>query len=213
MHVLAVDLLGSGDSDSPQGADLSLEGHARSVRELLEHLGVERFAVVGHGHGGGVAQLLALGGGADAIVLIDSVAFEAWPAAPTRELRDRGVELDPDAVAAWLRDMLDRGMSRRELLSKTRRPGSSRKPLPGPFAHSWPNSRPVHKSHLGPDHCRERRMGPGTCRWGDVVDPLIRNHLAPLLVGKDCFAIEFINDVLWRATPAHRPHRAHDDRA
>ena len=78
-----------------QGADLSLEGHARSVRELLEHLGVERFAVVGHGHGGGVAQLLALGGGADAIVLIDSVAFEAWPAAPIRELRDRGVGARP----------------------------------------------------------------------------------------------------------------------
>ena len=42
-------------------------------------------------------------------------------------------------------------------------------------------------------------FGLGTCRWGDVVDPLIRNHLAPLLVGKDCFAIEFMNDVLWRA--------------
>ena len=32
-----------------------------------------------------------------------------------------------------------------------------------------------------------------------MVDPLIKNHLAPLLVGKDAFAIEFINDVLWRA--------------
>ena len=45
----------------------------------------------------------------------------------------------------------------------------------------------------------------GTCRWGDVVDPLIRNHLVPLLVGKDCFAVEFINDVLWRATQRTGP--------
>ena len=42
-------------------------------------------------------------------------------------------------------------------------------------------------------------FGLGTCRWGDVVDPLIKNHLAPLVVGKDAFALEFINDVLWRA--------------
>jgi L-rhamnonate dehydratase len=48
-------------------------------------------------------------------------------------------------------------------------------------------------------------FGLGTCRWGDVVDPLIRNHLAPLLVGKDCLAIEFINDVLWRATQRTGP--------
>jgi L-rhamnonate dehydratase len=48
-------------------------------------------------------------------------------------------------------------------------------------------------------------FGLGACRWGDVVDPLIRNHLAPLLVGQDCFAIEFINDVLWRATQRTGP--------
>src|SRR4029079_14228259 len=48
-------------------------------------------------------------------------------------------------------------------------------------------------------------FGLGTCRWGDVVDPLIRNHLAPLLVGKDCLATEFINDVLWRATQRTGP--------
>jgi L-rhamnonate dehydratase len=48
-------------------------------------------------------------------------------------------------------------------------------------------------------------FGLGTCRWGDVVDPLIRNHLAPLLIGKDCLAIEFINDVLWRATQRTGP--------
>ena len=115
-RVLAVDLLGSGGSESPASADLSLGSHAGYVRELLEHLGVERFAVVGHGHGGGVAQLVALGGGAEAMVLIDSIAFDAWPAPSVREAQ--GAPLDAAAVDAWLRAMLDRGMSHRDRLSE-----------------------------------------------------------------------------------------------
>jgi pimeloyl-ACP methyl ester carboxylesterase len=117
MHVLAFDLLGSGDSDSPDGADLGLEAHERYVREALAALGVERFAAVGHGHGGGVAQLLALGGGVQALVLIDAIAFDAWPDAAVRDLRERGGSLDPAGVEAWLRAMLDLGMARCELLS------------------------------------------------------------------------------------------------
>jgi pimeloyl-ACP methyl ester carboxylesterase len=116
MRVLAVDLLGSGGSESPASADLRLGSHAGFVRELLEHLGVERFAVVGHGHGGGVAQLLALGGGAEAMVLMDSIAFDAWPAPSVLEAR--GAELDAEVVDAWLRGMLDRGMSHRDRLSE-----------------------------------------------------------------------------------------------
>ena len=41
-------------------------------------------------------------------------------------------------------------------------------------------------------------FGLGLCRWGDVLDPLIRHHYAPMLVGRDCFAHEFLNDLLWR---------------
>ena len=60
-----------------------------SVRALLTHLGVDRFAAVGHGVGGGVAQLLALDGTrrGDAMVLIDSVAFDAWPSSEIRDAR------------------------------------------------------------------------------------------------------------------------------
>lgn len=60
------------------GGDLRAETDA--VEGLLLHLGVERFAAIGHAHGGGVAQLLALdGAGVDALVLIDSVAFDVAP--------------------------------------------------------------------------------------------------------------------------------------
>lgn len=53
-------------------ADASAAESAESIRRLLEGLGVGRFAVGGEGAGGRVAQLLALGGGVDAMVLISS---------------------------------------------------------------------------------------------------------------------------------------------
>ena len=131
MRVLAVDLLGSGDSASPIGADLRLGAHARYVREVLEQLGIERFAVGGHGHGGGVAQLLALGGGAEAMVLADSIAFEAWPTPSILELRARPDRLDRAAVDGWLRAALDLGMSHRDRLSDEDLDGYLR-PFAGP---------------------------------------------------------------------------------
>lgn len=42
--------------------------------------------------------------------------------------------------------------------------------------------------------------GVGVCHWGPLIAPLLREHYAPLLVGRDCFAIEFLNDLMWRST-------------
>jgi pimeloyl-ACP methyl ester carboxylesterase len=115
MHVIAPDLLGSGDSEAADGADLRLPSHADHVRELLRTLGVERFAAVGHGQGGGVAQLLALDGNVDALVLIDVIAFDAWPAQRVRELNTRLDQLDAKDVETWLSEMLDAGTKRAQL--------------------------------------------------------------------------------------------------
>ena len=109
MRVIAPDLLGSGDSETSDGADLRLDAHVVSIRALLESLGVERFAVAGHGHGGGIAQLLALEGDVDVLVLVDSIAFDAWPAPRMRELRERLDEVDSDAVVSWLEAALEGG--------------------------------------------------------------------------------------------------------
>ena len=87
MRVIAPDLLGYGESDKPYSADLTLAGQAAVVRELLSGLGIEEFAAVGHGFGGGVAQLLALEGGVQALGLVDSVAFGEWPSSGTRKLQ------------------------------------------------------------------------------------------------------------------------------
>jgi pimeloyl-ACP methyl ester carboxylesterase len=81
MRVIAPDLLGYGESSKP-AADLSEVAQAGYVRELMEGLGVEELAVVGHDIGGAIAQLLALdrsGPAIRAVVLLDSACFDAWP--------------------------------------------------------------------------------------------------------------------------------------
>ena len=115
MRVIAPDLLSSGDSEAVDGADLRWPSHAEHVRELLRALGVDRYALVGHGHGGGVAQLLALDGNVDALVLIDVIAFDAWPAPRMRELNTRLDELGPEGAETWLRETLEVGTRRAHL--------------------------------------------------------------------------------------------------
>src|SRR3989442_1523663 len=56
MRVIVPDLIGYGESDKPADLDLSTRPQAGYVRELLTSLGIEEFAVVGHGMGGRIAQ-------------------------------------------------------------------------------------------------------------------------------------------------------------
>jgi 2-hydroxymuconate-semialdehyde hydrolase len=111
MRVVAPDLLGFGVSEKPATADLSLVAQAGYVRELAAALGMERFAAVGHGLGGGVAQRLALDGGVDALVLIDSYAFDQWPSAGAWEMRD----VAPDEIATLVREWLEDTLVKRAL--------------------------------------------------------------------------------------------------
>jgi len=56
--VIAVDLLGHGQSDKPR-ADYSIAAYANGMRDLLSVLDIERVTVVGHSLGGGVAMQFA----------------------------------------------------------------------------------------------------------------------------------------------------------
>ena len=118
MRAIAPDLLGAGDSEKPPGAELHIRAQAGYVRELLDALGVREFAVVGHAIGGGIAQLLALGGGVKAMVLMDSIAFDHWPSDPVRELMKQAPEQPTQAqVRAVMRTSFDLGMGRRSRLT------------------------------------------------------------------------------------------------
>jgi pimeloyl-ACP methyl ester carboxylesterase len=86
-RVIAPDLLGLGDSDKPADAALDIRAQAGYVRSLLAQLGVDRFAVIGHSTGGGVAQLLAADGVVETLVLIDTIAFDHWPAQAATEVQ------------------------------------------------------------------------------------------------------------------------------
>lgn len=54
-RVLVPDLFGHGESEKPLG-DYSLGAHAAAMRDLLDHLGIERVTLVGHSLGGGIAM-------------------------------------------------------------------------------------------------------------------------------------------------------------
>jgi 2-hydroxymuconate-semialdehyde hydrolase len=121
MRVIAPDLLGYGESEKPEGADLSEPAQAGYLRELLAQLDVDALAVVGHDVGGGLAQLLALDGGVtvESLVLIDSVCFDAWPIEGVRMLQDAtpGQET-AEFVDGVVRLTFDLGMRHRERLSE-----------------------------------------------------------------------------------------------
>jgi pimeloyl-ACP methyl ester carboxylesterase len=117
MRVIAPDLLGAGESESPAGADLGLARHAESVRALLGELSIERFALAGHGRGGGVAQLVAVESDVAALILIDSVAFDAWPSQTILDMREHLRGVDQAFVRGWFETLFERGMGHRERLS------------------------------------------------------------------------------------------------
>ena len=42
--------------------------------------------------------------------------------------------------------------------------------------------------------------GLGECSFGEPVAALVDFHFGPLLEGRDCLALEFLNDLMWRST-------------
>jgi pimeloyl-ACP methyl ester carboxylesterase len=75
-RALALDLRGHGGSDVPDGGDYAIEALAGDVAAVVDGIGLDRFALVGHSLGGGVA--LAYAGmhpeRVDRLLLLDSIA-------------------------------------------------------------------------------------------------------------------------------------------
>ena len=95
--VYAIDMLGYGLSDHPWPADTSIWGHADALAILLDQLNLTNVVLVGHGIGGGVAQILATRLSTQrvaALVLIDSICYEYtfaenWPLPDMRKRQDQ----------------------------------------------------------------------------------------------------------------------------
>ena len=80
-EVLAIDLLGYGDSDKPSDADLGIQAQSEIIFQALSALGWKRATIVGHDIGGGIAQLVAINHPEilDRLVLIDSILYDSFP--------------------------------------------------------------------------------------------------------------------------------------
>lgn len=119
MRVVAPDLLGHGDSDKPLGAPLNIPAQAGYVKELLAHLEIGEYAIVGHDIGGAIAQLLALEGNVEALVLMDCDAFDAWPIEAVRMIQQAPAEQEtPEFARDLIRLALELGISHGERLTE-----------------------------------------------------------------------------------------------
>lgn len=88
-RVVALDMLGCGESDKPLDVSYSLSDHAERLVPLLEELGIRRVHLVGHDVGGGVAQIFAVRYPERVIdlCLVNSVAYDYWPVQPITAMR------------------------------------------------------------------------------------------------------------------------------
>ena len=94
--VYAIDMLGYGQSAHPWPADTSPWGHADVLNFLLRSLNLTNVLLVGHGLGGGVAQILAtrlFREHTAGLVLVDSICYldafaENWPLPDMKKRQD-----------------------------------------------------------------------------------------------------------------------------
>jgi pimeloyl-ACP methyl ester carboxylesterase len=126
--IYVLDLLGYGLSDHPWPADTSLWGHADYLAMFLEQLDLRNVVLVGHGLGGGVAQILATRLSRErvaALVLIDTVCYlhtiaEDWPLPNMKERQeyDAPKRASVEEVLRDLRATLPKASARPEQLTQ-----------------------------------------------------------------------------------------------
>ncbi len=87
--VIAVDLIGCGDSDKPLDIPYSLKAHAGYLADFMQSLGIEKYHYVGHDLGGGIGQIMAVQQAESllSLSLVNSVAYNFWPVQPITAMR------------------------------------------------------------------------------------------------------------------------------
>lgn len=83
---LAPDLLGLGDTETPENGDWSLRSQEQAILGFLDSLHVRQCHVVGHDHGGAIAELLAAEhpDRVDRLILANAEAYDNWPSTEER---------------------------------------------------------------------------------------------------------------------------------
>lgn len=83
---LAPDLLGLGDTETPESGDWSLRSQERMILGFLDSVGLRHCHLVGHDHGGAIAELLAAEhpNRIDRLILTNAEAYDNWPSQEER---------------------------------------------------------------------------------------------------------------------------------
>ena len=117
-RVFAPDLMGFGDSDKPEDADLSIVAQAQYLRVLMDTVGWDSGVVVGHDIGGGIAQLMSINDPirVSRLVLIDTIAYDSWPVPEIERLKDPAWDeiIKSLDLTKGFRKALEQGMYHRE---------------------------------------------------------------------------------------------------
>jgi haloalkane dehalogenase len=95
---IAPDHLGFGLSDRPREASYTPETHAQRLREFVDGLGLDRFALVVHDYGGPIGLPLALAGRVTRLVLLNTWM---WPFDDDKEMANRA-RLVSGRLGRWM---------------------------------------------------------------------------------------------------------------
>jgi len=109
--VIALDLLGCGESDMPLDVSYSLTDHARRLHLFAAELGLPAFHLVGHDLGGGIAQIYAVDHPEMLrdLILVNTVGYDFWPVQPITALR-------APVIKQLIMATLDKGLFRQMIL-------------------------------------------------------------------------------------------------
>lgn len=140
-RVIAVDHLGFGLSERPEGFDYSPEAHTAVLREVVAKLGLERFSLVVHDYGGHIALPLAV---AEPERISRLVVLNSWM---WHLAEDPQVAQGARLFGSWLGRFLYRWLN-----------ASLRLLMPFGFAVRSRLTPQIHSQYLAPFRCRDARV-------------------------------------------------------
>lgn len=136
---IAPDHLGFGLSDRPREASYTPEAHAHRLREFVDGLGLDRFALVVHDYGGPIGLPLALAGRVTRLVLLNTWM---WPLDDDKEMVNRA-KLVQGGFGRWMYRHLN---------------ASLKMLMPSAYAVKSRLTKAIHRQYLEPFRDKDARV-------------------------------------------------------
>jgi haloalkane dehalogenase len=136
---IAPDQLGFGLSDRPRQASYTPEAHARRLREFVDAMGLDHFALVVHDYGGPIGLPLALAGRVTRLVMLNTWM---WPFDDDKEMANRA-RLVQGAFGRWMYRHLN---------------ASLKMLMPSAYAQRSRLTRSIHRQYLAPFRTKDDRV-------------------------------------------------------